>query len=441
MRSGGIQSLQIQQLQSVVESAQFILFNHLFTYANIHSTVLRVRPLARSEVVPAQLVIKAMLGSMTAGLASRWRQWLPGWAQSPQENGSGGPELNDLPPPLRAQLQDAVGRLPTPRSCRTTIIEAVAEGLRHWRQQPQAGNALVILANPLEPLERYLSDAINDAISNAPLSAGEELKGCRLITPLPAGPRPDDPLALAARMGEALNALPSPPIRGTEACEGTTLVLIPALEMLILRCIGGWESVELLRAELVGRPDLFWVIGCNRWAWRFLDAVAGAEACFGPPIDLPGLAGEDLEPWLNPLRSGVEGLPVDPDQGADTCDWQELADLARGVGSIAARLWLDGLRLGEEGGLTATVPVLRSLPSLIGLDRYLLHAVLIHGRISRAHLSRSLGETDGRAEVRSQWLLRHGVLEAQGDILSVSPLFYRRVASELANNNFFVESD
>lgn len=381
--------------------------------------------------------MKAILGSMTAGLASHWRQWLRGWAQRPQENGSGNAELNKLPAPLQARLQEAIERLPTPRGCRTTITEAVAEGLRHWRQQPQAGNVLVILANPLEPLERYLSDALgNDA-----LSAGGELQDCRLITPLPADSRPKDPLTMAARMEEALNALPNPPIRGAEAREDTTLVLIPALEMLILRCIGGWESVELLRAELVRRPDLFWVIGCNRWAWHFLDAVAGAEACFGTPIDLPGLAGEDLEPWLNAWLSGVEDLPVDPEQGADAFDWQELADLAKGVGSIAARLWLDGLRVGEESGLTATVPVLRSLPSLIGLDRYLLHAVLIHGRISRAHLSSSLGETEGPVDVRSQWLLRQGILEARGDILSISPLYYRRVASELANNNFFVESD
>jgi hypothetical protein len=381
--------------------------------------------------------MKAFLGSLAASLASHWRQWLPGWVPRPQKSGSSDAELKELPAPLQAQLQNAIERLPTPRGCRTTITEAVAEGLRHWRQQPQAGNALVILANPVEPLERYLSDALdNDA-----LSAGGELKGCRLITPLPADPRPEDPLTMAARIGEALNALSNPAIRGADAREDTTLVLIPSLELLMLRCIGGWESVELLRAELVRRPDLFWVIGCNRWAWRFLEAVAGAEACFGTPIDLPGVAGEDLEPWLNAWLSGVEGLPVDPELDADALDWQELADLAKGVGSIAARLWLDGLRVGEESGLTATVPVLRSLPSLIGLDRYLLHAVLIHGRISHGHLSSSLGEMEGPVDVRIQWLLRQGILEARGDILSVSPLYYRRVASELANNNFFVESD
>lgn len=386
--------------------------------------------------------MKAILSSMAAGIASSWRQWLPGWVQGGQENGSNDAELNELPAPLRARLQNAIERLPTPRACRTTIHEAVAEKLQRWRQQPQAGNALVILANPLEPLERYLSDVLgNDALSAGGELQGGELQGCRLITPLPAGPRPEDPLTMATRMGEVLNALPNRPIGGTEARERTTLVLIPALDMLILRCIGGWDSIELLHAQLVQRSDLFWVIGCNRWAWRFLDAVAEAEACFGRPLDLPGLAGEDLKPWLNTWLSGVEGLPVAPEQGADSCDWQELADLAKGVGSIAARLWLDGLRVGEESGLTATVPILRPLPSLIDLDRHLLHAVLIHGRISRAHLSCSLEVKQGRVDVRSEWLLRQGILEERGGSLTVSPLYYRRVASELANNNFFVEGD
>jgi hypothetical protein len=381
--------------------------------------------------------MKAFIGGAVARFAAGRRSWLPGWARPAPESGSPEAELQALPPPLRTRLHQAITRLPAPQASRTAISEALEEGLRTWRQQPQAGNALVILANPLEPLERYLTDTLSGDV----LSPDGDLGGCRLVVPLPVAPRRADPLSTAEQVREAFRSLPEPPADGAEGgAEGggtTTLVLIPALEMLVLRCIGGWESVELLRAELVKRPDLFWVIGCNRWAWRFLDAVVQAEACFGEPVGLPRLQGDDLKSWLLAL----DGLPEALEQGTEDEDWQELADLAKGVGSIAARLWLDGLCVADDTGITATVPALRSLPALLGLDRHLLHGVLIHGRVSRAHLCRSLGESEGRMDARSQWLLRQGILELQQGVLSVSPLYYRHIASELANNNFFVESD
>ncbi|MGL6134240.1 MAG: hypothetical protein ACRC1L_08650 [Prochlorococcaceae cyanobacterium] len=387
--------------------------------------------------------MKAIIGSVTASLGGGWWRSLRRGLQSSQENRSSDAELSDLPHPLRNRLQRDIESLLAPEACRATISTAVQESLNRWRQQPQAGNALVILANPLEPLDHLLSDA---------LSANAEFRASDLITPLAADQRRDDPLSMAELVREAFRALPAMPSSdnnsdedgGAEGGERATLVLIPALDMLFLRCIGGWESIEVLRSELVKRPDLFWVIGCNRWAWRFLDAVAQAEACFGAPVSLPRLGGDDLKPWLLSLES----LPPAVEANTDSFDWQELADLAKGVSSIAARLWLDGLRVeeqpngaGDEPRLIATMPALRSLPSLVGLDRYVLHAVLIHGRISRRHLIRSLGDADGRVEARTQWLLRQGILETQGDILMVSPLHYRRIASELANNNFFVESD
>jgi hypothetical protein len=394
----------------------------------------------------ASLTMKAITGSITAGLRGGWWRSLRRWLRSSQESGFSDGELSDLPEPLRNRLKRDIESLLAPEASRTTISTAVQEGLKRWRQQPQARNALVILANPLEPLDHLLIDA---------LSADAGFRASDLITPLAAHQRPDDPLTMPELVREAFRALPAMPSGdnnsdkdggaegGAEGGERARLVLIPALDMLFLRCIGGWESIEVLRSELVQRPDLFWVIGCNRWAWCFLDAVAQAEACFGAPVSLPRLGGDDLKPWLLSLES----LPPAVEANTDSFDWEELADLANGVSSIAARIWLDGLRVeeqpngaGDEPRLIATVPAPRSLPSLVGIDRYLLHAVLIHGRISRRHLIRSLGDADGRIEARTQWLLRQGILEIRGDILMVSPLHYGRIASDLANNNFFVES-
>ena len=129
-----------------------------------------------------------------------------------------------------------------------------------------------------------------------------------------------------------------------------------------------------------------------------------------------------------------------------------MTSLSSGISTIAARLWLQSLRiegtdLTAEGTLPAEVqqtelratrPSLPSLTSLTVMDRYLLHSLLIHRLMTRSHLALSLGENERAIHSRIQVLQREGVIVQRGRLLSVHPAHYPKLRSELGNNNFLI---
>ncbi|MEO0406854.1 MAG: helix-turn-helix domain-containing protein, partial [Cyanobacteria bacterium P01_A01_bin.135] len=270
----------------------------------------------------------------------------------------------------------------------------------------------------------------------------------------------------------------------------TTLVVVPCLEQCFLRCIDGWSAVEYLRSVAIRNRNCFWVFGCNQLAWNFLDFVSQISAYFGQVVTLPELDGDNLRDWLDPigqtviessqqqdtLQSWLDPLrqqAVEIEQGKDAEDdprqiyWSSLATQCLGVGAIAARLWQRSLRVtaeeelppldppdqeDKEAGnasrpeparltLHQTAPTLPSLPNLTAADRYLLHALLIHGEMTRPHLALSLGETDSETQATVQKLLREDLLEQRHDTLSVQPIYYPKLKTDLGNNNFFLEGE
>jgi len=172
---------------------------------------------------------------------------------------------------------------------------------------------------------------------------------------------------------------------------------------------------------------------------------------------LPELSGEALAQWLRPLlmtevkRPDGDTLSVRVEAGDETY-WQALASLASGNATTAAYLWLQTLRmdanmLTPEGTLaadaqtievTTTAPQSPSLMSLEALDRYLLHALLIHGEMTRSHLALSMGEDERLIRSRVQVLRREGLIRQTGRRLTVHPAHYPKLYSELSNNNFLI---
>ncbi|MBE9175201.1 AsnC family protein [Synechocystis salina LEGE 06155] len=395
------------------------------------------------------------------------------WLHKSQESDHSHQDLVPLPDTLEAELLQSISSLVAPTAYTEAIHAALEDSLKAWQKNLEAPNSLVILANPVEPIAKILQDS---------LQGWENDLGVTVVKPLGNFRRPPDPLTITGQLRRALEAQGGIEFdgQGVElkqdvACleQRTTVVVIPSLEQCFLRCISGWDGIGFLREITVHNPQYFWLIGCNSWAWDFLDFVGQISAYFDDVRPLPTLTGEMLHSWLAPLTEqwGTTTITddlanpanVDPassdDQEEVEVYWQNLADCSQGVSSVAAKLWLRSLRIekqvmerekpaqlvlntkenGEQiSPLSQVKPVQPSLPSLTNLDLYLLHSLMIHGRISPGHLALSLGEPESQIQARVQWLLRENILERRRGDLIICPTYYQQLQSELANNNFFV---
>lgn len=391
-------------------------------------------------------------------------------------------DLIALPDRVQAQLAQKLQGLSSPEAYQTAIQTALTAAVQTWQHNLDAPNHLVFLGNPVEPIAKILTDSLA-LWSDAPV---------QVVTPLPCLARPQDPLTMAQKIRQAIEPWNQTQSNQADASldaqsleKRTTLIMVPCLEQCFLRCIGGWESIELLRDIAIHNRDYFWVFGCNRWAWDFLDFTNQISAYFSEFKAFPELDATMLQQWLSPIAqqvidraAGVEAhdraeekSPEAPEsvnaesELADedrVTDYKVLASLSSGVGQIAANLWLQSLRLkaepldpdqspqieldditdeGQKIALQVIKSPLPSLPSLDNSDRYLLHSLMIHGGMSRAHLALSLGESESQVQAQIQRLLREKVLVQGQGVLSIRAVHYTKLKAELASNNFFVGKD
>lgn len=383
------------------------------------------------------------------------RQQIQSWFTKAQKVTEPDEDLIGLPDTLLAELSQRLETLSSPLTYQTTIQEAIATRVATWQKNLEAANHVVILAHPVEAIAKILEDSF---------AHWENPPALEIVTPFPALHRPRNPLTLSQRIQKALQPYPHIHLNPSQEAdhsldvdaleERQTLIVIPCLEQCFLRSIGGWESVELLRDLMIQNPHCFWAIGCNHWAWDFLDFVCQVSAYFSEIQTLPKLDATLLEEWLNPITQTlvVPKLLSGEDPEPTKTYWEALASQSSGVSQIATYLWLQSLRIkpdavtddevpslnNPEMVLYETKPSLPSLPTLEPSDRYLLHSVLIHGSITRRHLALSLGESESQIQARVQWLLRADLLEAKQGGLSLQPSHYQKVVRELSNNNFFV---
>jgi hypothetical protein len=380
-----------------------------------------------------------------------------------------------LPDRIKAQLAQKLQALPSAEAYQTAIQTDLMAAVQTWQQNLDAPNTLIFLGNPVEPIATILTDSLV-TWSDAPV---------QVVTPLPCLTRPQDPLTMSQHIRQALEPWnhtqphqADTPLDAQSLKKRTTLIMVPCLEQCFLRCIGGWESIELLRDIAIHNRDYFWVFGCNRWAWDFLDFTDQISAYFSEVKALPELNGTMLQHWLGPIAQQV--METDPgaekDDRAETspsgaspkdgaadegrsATWKLLASLSAGASQIATDLWLNSLRLNAEQldpeqspqlelddiidgerkiALQAIKPSLPILPSLNNAERYLIHSLMIHGTMSRAHLALSLGEPKSQVQSQVQRLLRDSVLVQGQGVLSIRAVHYTKLKAELANNNFFV---
>lgn len=402
---------------------------------------------------------------MTHSLVHSIRQKFQSWFTQAQAAVAIEDEEVELPDGIQSQLWQKIQELPCCQVYQTTVQEVITAGVENWQRNLDAANSLIILGSPVEPIAKILSDSLQ-TWHNPPVE---------VFTPLPCRMRPHDPLIMSQQIQQALQAYPqidvknlkdtSDLLEANSLADRKTLMMIPCLDQCFLRCIGGWNSIEYLRDMIIHNRNCFWVIGCNHWAWDFLDFVCQISAYFSEVKPLPELDGAMIQTWLNPIAKTM----VEPDAIEDSKDnlsqayWRTLASQSSGVSSIAFGVWLNSLRVKrdqlEDGNLSQlnlsetsttnktrftlrqTKPTLPSLPPLTGIDRYLLHSLLIHGQMSHVHLALSLGEPESQIQARIQGLLRAGILASSNGMLSVRAAHYAKLKIELTNNNFFVGED
>ncbi|NEO26280.1 MAG: MarR family transcriptional regulator [Kamptonema sp. SIO4C4] len=359
-------------------------------------------------------------------------------------------KLLELPQSVETQVLQHLQHSPSPRLYQTTIQDAITEAVQRWQENLDAPNHLIILGNPVEPIAKILEDSWQSWQN--PILPPQRL--------LPTLSRPHTPQQIYSELQQATQPYQTQSddaAADADTLENRqTLLVIPCLEQCFLRCIGGWDGIEYFRDVALANQNCFWVMGCNHWAWDFLDFVCQISAYFDLVHPLPDLEGEHLQDWLEAIAPPtiLTALSLDSEEDSSSTYWKTLSNQASGISTIAAHLWTQSLRTAADEEqppfsldadpplpLQQISPFLPSLPSLTPKDRYILHAVLIHGRITRHHLALSLGESETIIQSYVQVLLRKGLLQQQKGQLLVCASHYAKLKTELANNNFFVGED
>ncbi len=163
-------------------------------------------------------------------------------------------------------------------------------------------------------------------------------------------------------------------------------MLVPLLDWCFLRCVDGFDGIEWLQTTVLGDRARFWVLGCNTWAWQYLDQVCQISAYFQQQFVLPPLSSYAIKEWLAPvmdkvhldivadeghdvkqLQLQIEGQDTDPGNWFSSQErycFERLESRSRGVSSVAADLWLRSLSLaptdesnGESSSHDAPDPV------------------------------------------------------------------------------------
>lgn len=363
-------------------------------------------------------------------------------------------ELVSAPPGVINSLQEQIAKLPTPDPYQETIRKALTDALQDWQANPEfENNSLVVLGRPVEEIAPILKASLK-----------EDFPDCEVQFFLGGYQRPANPLTVPQHLERQLEAddqdAPSDiatPVTQTDLdSQVPTIMVVSSLEQCFLRCIQGWEGIEYLQTLSTQDPSRFWVFGCNHWAWTFLDKVCQVSAYLEQGVSLPKLTGEELQAWLEPLldadlETQADGPLVQVAKSEDGY-WNSLANAADGISSTAVQVWLRSLQIPAEAltaegavaddteliELRSGKPTLPPLISLEAMDRYLLHSLLIHREMTRAHLAMSLGEAERTIRSRLQVLCREGIVRQRGRRFSVQPAYYPRLYKELGNNNFLI---
>ena len=357
--------------------------------------------------------------------------------------------LIELPPHLASRLVAAVDELPTDNPDMEAIQSKLDEAVKKWRENPQAAdNSLVVLSSPVTTVSRILVESLQDWASEREIG----LRALQWIS------RPEKAENISKRLRQQLG-------RGLSTTDSKQqeIVVISNLSWCFLRCVDGLDGIDYLQDVLLQDDSRFWVIGAGKVSWEYLNYVSHFKAYCGQTLELPQLTGEQLQEWFEPIVSeldihfakpNIEFPNPNEDPGSYKSRYfDRLASVSEGVNTVAVQVFLRSMRYEvketdddqnekAEGILEAQYPELPNLPHLNPEEHYIIYSLLLHGDLTLSALSESLGDEKNLVKGQVETLRRKGLIEQKNKILTINPIHYPRLKSELANNNFIIhESD
>lgn len=368
-----------------------------------------------------QVILSTYMNLFLFSMFKQFKLWL-----SKAQTTVAEPTLKEIPPSITHQLEKIIGELPYPSSYVTDTQEMILARLQGWQQEKEA-NSLVFLGSPVSEISSLITASL----------PCQQFKEANIIYPFSNLDIRRDPSQLRTQLKTAIK----------NATNNATIIVIPHLEQCFLRCIGGWDSIIWLRESIVNTPECFWLLGCNHWSWIFLDYVCQINAYLENTEMLPHLSGDGLREWLKPVADAF----IPEESREQSSFWNTLASLSEGNSQVASQLWLHSIKMAvpqetkphkqEKTDLKLTTPSLPKLPGLSPEERYILHALLLHGTIQHSYLAISLGEKEETIQGSIQILLGKELIQKQAKYLWVNPLHYPRIKQELAQNNFLIGED
>ena len=256
------------------------------------------------------------------------------------------------------------------------------------------------------------------------------------------------------------------------------ILVIPHLEHWYLRHQDGLSVVRSLvqRLNQNGRRVL---VGCDSWAWAFLQHAIGVQDRLGAPMTLASFDPTRLDAWFRStldtseceFRQSSDGEPVFPEldntDNTEKTDTERprreksmvirsLAATARGNPGVALALWRASLRTRDTGQepdppaqtsrpvLWVVSPAQFALPELPvdtdRVDRFVLHSVLLHGGLSLSSLVTLLPFSCEQVQRSVNLMRRVGMIEEQRGRLRVTLTAYPLVRQDLLSGGLLTDS-
>ncbi len=327
--------------------------------------------------------------------------------------------------------------------------EALGADLDHWLENIPSATSVRALVGPPES---GTADVLRTLV---------EQRQLKVLTPPPVNILLDDPEAHEV----VLQSL-------DEATD--ELLVVPSFENFYLRHQNGTAFVRQVVERLLRRPVL---LGCDSWAWAFLQQAIGIEDTLGKPITLAAFDGHRLDAWLRshydlqvtefrqsrdnqpvfPSRSAVSpGDQHEPEQEVSTLI-KSLAARARGNLGVALALWCSGLRTRDPQSKQSEPSAAMSrqvywvvAPSeresamlsekLRQSHRFILHAILLHGGLPPSLLFTLLPLSPEDITRGVSELKRAGLIHEQQGILKVALTEYPEIRQNLVDEGFLVDA-
>ncbi|MBE9045082.1 hypothetical protein IQ255_11815 [Pleurocapsales cyanobacterium LEGE 10410] len=353
--------------------------------------------------------------------------------------------LVELPPVLRKKLTIAAQKLPNDPVNTETIRSLIDEAFEQWRDREthlednlpkNAENSVVIVTNPVMVVSRIVIEIIEAWATQKQVT----------VKILPWNSRPADPDSIQSKLQHYIEQDPA------DAAKKTEVMVIPNLSWCFLRAMDGLDGIDYLQKMLLHDSSRFWIIAAGQVTWDYLNSISDLEADCGRVSSLPKLESDSLCQWLAPIISELDITFADPrleskildaDKDAETIYFEDLASISQGVSVIALHTFLASVTYepseeDEPGILEAQNPELPNLPELTSTDHYLLYFLLLHGDITLSALAHSLGDRESRVRKRIKILRNEGLVEENGEVLKINPIYYPKLKQELINNNFVI---